>query len=33
MDPEGLLPCLQEHATGRYLEPDEPSLHFPTLFP
>jgi hypothetical protein len=26
------LPILKEHATGRYAEPDESSLHLPGVF-
>jgi hypothetical protein len=33
MEPEGSLPCSQEHATDTYLEPDKSSPHLPTLFP
>jgi hypothetical protein len=32
MEPEGPFPCLQEHATESYLEPDESTHHPPTLF-
>jgi hypothetical protein len=32
MDPEGLLPCPQELATGSNPEPDESSLHPRTPF-
>jgi len=31
-EPEGSLPCSQKPATGHYLEPDESSPHFTTLF-
>jgi hypothetical protein len=27
MEPEGSLPCSQEHSTGQYLEPDQSSLY------
>jgi hypothetical protein len=33
MEPEGLLLCLQDPATGPYPEPDESSTHLLTLFP
>jgi len=33
MEPEGPLPCSQQHATGPYLEPDASSPQFTTLFP
>jgi hypothetical protein len=33
MEPENLLPYSQEPGTAPYLEPDESSLNFPTLFP
>jgi hypothetical protein len=32
MESEVLLPCLQEPAASPYLESDEYSPHFPTLF-
>jgi hypothetical protein len=32
MEPEGLLPCSQEPATGAYSEPDESSPYNPILF-
>jgi len=32
MEPEGLLPCSQDPATGPYTEPDASSSHL-TLFP
>jgi len=33
MEPEGLLCCSQEPATGHYPQPDASSAHLPTLFP
>jgi len=30
MDPEYLLPCLQESTTGPYTEPDASSPHLPS---
>jgi hypothetical protein len=33
MEPKGLLPFSQDHATGPYTEPDKSSPHIPTLFP
>jgi hypothetical protein len=33
MEPEGSLLCSQETITDSYREPDEVSLHPPTLFP
>jgi hypothetical protein len=33
MEPEGLLECSQETATGSTLKPDESSPHPPTQFP
>jgi hypothetical protein len=32
MEPEGSLPCSQEHATDPYLERDEPSPYLPPNF-
>jgi hypothetical protein len=32
MEPEGLLPYLQELASGPYPDPDKSSQHLPTLF-
>jgi hypothetical protein len=32
MEPEGLLPCSQEHSTDPYSDPDESSLYHPILF-
>jgi hypothetical protein len=32
MEPEDLLPCLQEPATGPYYLPDASKAHLPTLF-
>jgi hypothetical protein len=33
MEPEGSLPCLQDHDICPYPEEDISSLHPPTLFP
>jgi hypothetical protein len=33
MEPEGLLQCSQEPATGSYPLPDASSLQLPTQFP
>jgi hypothetical protein len=33
METEGSLSCSQQPPTGPYLEPDESSSHFLTLFP
>jgi len=33
MEPEDLLPCSQEPATGSYHDSDASSPHLPTLFP
>jgi hypothetical protein len=33
MEPEGLLPCSQDLATGHYPEPAEPNPNHSTLFP
>jgi hypothetical protein len=33
MEPEGLLPCLQQPATSPYPEPDASNPHFLILFP
>jgi hypothetical protein len=33
MEPESLLQCSQQVATGSYTEPDESSPELPTLFP
>jgi hypothetical protein len=32
MEPDDTLPCLQETATGPYLEPNEPSSYAVILF-
>jgi hypothetical protein len=33
MEPEDLLPCSQEPASGHYSKPDASSLHPPIIFP
>jgi hypothetical protein len=32
MEPEGSLPCSQEHVTGPYKKPDDSDLHLPSYF-